>query len=146
MFWKKKKEPQYLIRDDIKRLTKYVLTISDGNQDIDFYEFETMYDMPAKRFAHFNDFLEDYHRGMSNEDLIFNLKEAIKEIESNEISGITNANIRLKWMRARSEISNDSDLIMKVLSCALFTRQENLLDYDYDLAEWKIKLFDRRGS
>jgi hypothetical protein len=146
MFKKKKDLSDHIILKDYpKKLVRYALTINDGAKDIDFYEFASSHDMPVKRYAKFLEYNEDYQRGISRVDLTKNLSELEKELTSNTIDGVTGALIRVKWLKSRQEISNDVDLIMDILSCALFTFDENLTDYDYEIGEWKKKLFEKEG-
>lgn len=145
---KKKPEP---IADPVNvqslgKLVKYAFSIEiSKDKKIDFYEFATLFDMPVKRYQAFNDFLEDYQRGVSNKELISLLDQCIEDLNGNTVESITNTHIRLKWLKSRAEISHDVDLIMRILSCVFFTVDEELTQYDYDIAEWKINLFEKHG-
>lgn len=134
------------IHPDLKRLTRHVLTLKDENdKDIKFYEFATLHDMPARRFTSLNDFIEDKNRGIDREELSFNVDESIKHIEVNSTRGVTDALILLRWMQQRLLIANDVDLILRLISCAVFTEDEDLIKYDWDIGTWKIELFEKHG-
>ena len=147
MGWFSKKEPQLTaIHPDLKKLVKHAFTIKDENdKPLRFYEFETLYDMPARRFTNLNDYIEDKNRGIDRIELAHNLEEIIKEVEENSIKGVTNALIIAKWLRQRMEIANDVDLILRLISCAFFTEDEDLTKYDWDIGTRKIELFEKNG-
>lgn len=142
-----KQEPKLTaIHPDLKRLTRHAITLKDENgKKVRFYEFATLHDMPARRFSNLNDYLEDKNRGIDRIELAHNLEEIIKEIEENSVKGVTNALIIAKWMRQRMEIANDVDLILRFISCAIFTEQEDLTKYDWDVGTWKIELIEKHG-
>jgi hypothetical protein len=128
-----------------KKLIKHVNTLKDNGKDVKFYEFETLYDMPAKRYSRLNEFIEDRSRGLDRSELKDNIEECMNSIESNTTKGITDAVIILRWMRQRMEIAYDLDLIMRLISCAIFTLDEDIFDYDYDIGTHKMKLFEENG-
>ena len=134
------------IHPDLKRLTRHVLTLKDENgKDVKFYEFATLHDMPARRFTSLNDFIEDKNRGIDRDELTFNIEESIKHIEANSTRGVTDALIVLRWMQQRMLIANDVDLILRLISCAVFTEDEDLTKYDWDIGTQKIELFEKHG-
>lgn len=146
MAWWNKEEPKLTaIHPDLKRLTRHVYTLKDGGKKIKLYEFATLHDMPARRFTFLNDFIEDKSRGINREELTFNVDETIKHIESNSTRGVTDALIVLRWLQQRMLIANDVDLILRLISCAVFTEDEDLTKYDWDIGTWKIDLFEKHG-
>ena len=144
-----KKKPEYIADpitvEQVGKLATYAFSIDNGNGPIKFYEFSTLFDMPVKRYQAFNYFLEDYQRGVSNEELLSLVDQCIEDLNGNTVESITNTHVRLKWLKSRAEISHDIDLIMRILSCVFFTVDEDLTQYDHDIAEWKIKLFEKHG-
>jgi hypothetical protein len=122
-----KKIPVNSIHPDLKSKIKPVAVLKDENgNDVQFYEFETLDDMPARRYSAFNDFLEDKSRGIEKDELFNNLDEAINCFDENSINGTTNALIILKWMKSRMLISYDLDIVTRLISCAIFTEDEDL--------------------
>lgn len=137
--------PKTLIQPQVKKLTKYVMTINDGSRDIHFYEFTDIRDTPIRRFETYNEMMQDFSRGISQKDLHHNLSGLIDELQSATIEGSTNALIRAKWLKSRCEIAMDIDLGLSLMSVAFFTVDENLLSYDEDIGHWKVKLFEKEG-
>lgn len=134
------------LHKDYKKLMTHAVTIKDGDKEIKFYEFANIEDMPNKRYAILNEFIEDKARGLSKQELAANLDECLKSMqEGGNISDITDAIILIKWMRQRLEIANDMDLIMRLVSCSLFLKDEDVLNYDWDIGTYKIDLFEKHG-
>lgn len=141
-----KKIPVNSLHPELKRKIKPAAVLKDDNgQTIQLYEFESLDDMPARRFSALNDFIEDKNRGIEREELYNNLEEAIEGFNQNTINGVTNALVILKWMKSRMLIANDVDIVLRLLSCALFTEEEDLTKYDWDVGTWKIKLIEENG-
>lgn len=144
--FKRKEKPLNSIHPDLKKLVVNIGSIKDKDGKIhDLYEFKTLHDMPARRYAAFNDFLEDKSRGIEKEELEANIKEVIDKIELNEVKGITDALIILRWMHTRMKIHNDLDLILRIISVAIFFKDEDLTTYDWDIGTRKIELFEEAG-
>ena len=103
MWFRKKRIRSKHIDQTTKKLTKYVMTLKDENgNDIDLYEFETIHDMPAARYMDFNDFIEDHTRGITKQDLIHNLKEAISDLETGDYWIVTGKQIHKGLYRCHS--------------------------------------------
>ena len=143
--FRKKPEKITAIHPDVKKLVSKVTTIEHEGRKIDFYGFNTLFDMSARRFTDMNNFLENKRRGIDNEELQKALAESIEGLEANDLKGVTNSLIIQKYLKARLEISEDIDLIMRVISCAFFTKDEDLSYYDWDIGTWKIELFEKTG-
>lgn len=145
LFKKKSYKPKTVIHSEIKKLVERCVTVNIEGKDVDFYEFKTLHDMPAKRFSRLNDMIEDAKRGFDHEELKILVNDLIESLESNSVSGVTNALIMLKWAQQRMLIQNDADLILRLISCAIFTKDEDLRDYDWDIGTWKIEQFEKSG-
>jgi len=142
----KKHDKIDVLHPSIKKMVRPVFTVKDSNgKTHKFYEFKTLHDMSARRFSHLNNFLENRNRGITNEDLKAATTEAIDNIQLDNIKGVTNALIILKYLKARIEIHEDVDIILRIMSCAFFTDKEDLTDYDWDIATWKIDLWEKHG-
>lgn len=147
MSWlfKVQKSPEEKIRKDIKKLSRHVLTIPHEGKDYKFYELATIHDMPSKRYKIMNQFIEDARLNIQKEELAFYLKQIEDNMNANTAEGNTNAAIITKWLKARTNISMDVDLVMRVISCCLLLEDENPLDYDWDINDFKIELFEKSG-
>lgn len=144
--FKRKPKTITALHPDLKKLTRHIGDIEDEDGTIyPLYEFETLHDMPARRYSAFNDFLEDKSRGMEKDELEHNIKDVIRKIESNDTKGITDALIILRWMHTRMKIHNDLDLMLRIISVAIFFKDEDLTTYDWDVGTKKIELFERSG-
>lgn len=144
--FKKSTNKQTAIHPDVKKLVSKVFKATDeSGKTHQFYEFNTLHDMSARRFSHLNNFIENRNRGISNENLKQAITEAIDGIQIESIKGITDALIILKYLRARIEIAEDVDIILRIMSCAFFTKDEDLTNYDWDIGTWKIDLWEREG-
>ena len=137
--------PREKIRKDIKKLSKHVLTIRHNNKDYKLYELATIYDMPAKRYQIMNDFIEDARLNIQKKELSHYLDELIGYLDENTAKGLTNATILAKWLKARTKISLDVDLVLRVISACLIFEDEDPLDYDWDINDFKIELFEKYG-
>ena len=137
--------PREKIRKDIKKLAKHVLTIYHNKKDYKLFELSEVYDMPNKRYQIMNDFIEDARLNIQKKELEHYLTELEGYLDENTAKGLTNATILTKWLKARTKISMDVDLVMRVLSACLIFEDEDPLDYDWDINDFKIELFEKYG-
>ena len=150
MFWKRKekekpKKQATILHPELKRLVQKVYTLKDGDKKIDLYEFKNIDDMPARRYSDLNDFMEDRNRGIDRTELKFNLEQIKENMDKNSMEGATNAYTIINWMLQRMEIAYDTDLILRLISAALFTKDENVLKYDHDVGTYKIELIEKNS-
>lgn len=134
------------LHPDYKRLIQYAFTSTNNEgKSIDFYQFESAADMPIARYQIYSDFLEDYNRRFSNEEL----KDAVAMAREQLISGEDDAAYKclsiLEYINERTSMAMDIDLFLQFCSVAFFTIDEDLLSYDYDIGDQKIKLWRREG-
>lgn len=145
----KKQQPEYeKIRKDIKKLSKHVLTIPYDGKEYKLYELSTIHDMPAKRYQVMMQFIEDARMNIEKEELAHymqELEDLLKKAAKDDPDSFANALILTKWMKARTKISLDIDLVMRVLSACFFLEDEDPLDYDWDINDFKIKMFEKSG-
>jgi len=134
------------IHPDYNGLTSYAFScVDEHGQNHDFYSFASAADMPTGRFTSFNEFLEDYNRRLDNAELV-ELFETMKDcMNQNSVEGVTNTMTLINYGLQRTQISMDVDLFMRFQSINFFTQEENLLNYDWDLANWKIEMWKRSG-
>lgn len=131
---------------DYKTLVEYAFSVpdDDGNP-IDFYNFRSAGDMPTSRFSKWNEFLEDYNRRIENDELVEIMKEMREQMDENTVSGNTNARLLMSYIEQRTQIAMDVDLFMRFMSVTYFTLKEDLVKYDWDIATWKIELWNKHG-
>ena len=145
----KKEDPEHeKIRKDIKKLSKHVLTIPYEGRDYKLYELSTIHDMPAKRYQVMMQFIEDARLNIEKEELAHYMQELEDELSKaakDDPNAFANALILTKWLKARTKISLDVDLVMRVLSACFFFEDEDPLDYDWDVNDLKIKMFNKSG-
>jgi hypothetical protein len=145
LFKQANKKPTRL-HPQLKRLTQHIMTLRDDqNKPIKLYEFKTLYDMPAARYSKFNEYMEDRQRGISRTELEENLKACIDEINEGKPTNNANAITILRWMLSRMKVAYDADIVMRLISVAVFTKEEDLTGYDWDYNTWKIELFEKQG-
>lgn len=137
--------PEKLIAKDLGKLKQHVITITHEGKDYKLYELVSIYDMPSKRYAALNDFIEDKRRGLDKEELNQYVDECVTSLEEWDNNGVADALILLKSIKARMRVAADVDLIMRLLSCSLFFDDEDLKDYDWDIGTFKIELFESYG-
>lgn len=147
MSWlfKRPKDQAEKIRKDIKRLSKHVITIPHEGQEYKFYELSNIHDMPAKRYQIMNQFIEDARLNIQKEELKHYLTELDEYQNSNTPEGMTKANVLTRWLKTRVNISLDVDMVMRVLSSCILMEGEDPLDYDWDVNDFKIQLFEKYG-
>ena len=150
MSWlfKRPKDQAEKIRKDIKRLSKPVFSIEHEGHDYQFYELSNIHDMPAKRYMIMNQFIENARRGLTREELEEYLNELTNYIDPKKNGGeidIVKANMLTNYMLTCTRIEMDIDLTMRVISCCLLMDGEDPLDYDNDINEFKIGLFEKYG-
>jgi len=127
-----------------KILHAFDIRKEDG-EIVSFYEFGSIHDMPSRRFGALNNFIEDNNRKMTHEELLHYSDEALREIDDNSPSSLANAVMILKMMKMRAEFIADIDIVLRLVSCVYFTKDEDLLNYDWDIGDWKIELFEKYG-
>lgn len=122
------------LHPDFKRLTEYAFEI-DGQE---FYHFKNYLDMPARRFQKMNEFIAEVEMRITRDDLAEYLsicKEAINKGKMTDLIGI------IQGIEYRLDQFIETDTYYRLFSCAFFTLDEDITDYDYDLNETKIALF-----
>lgn len=149
MSWlvKTAKSPKQKISDEVKRLSSLAFTIEHQGHEYKFYELSTLHDMPAKRFQRLTEFIDEAKMSVQKDELHHYLDELyqILNVKVGEELNITDAKVLVKWLKARTRISMDVDLVMKVLAAVFIMEGEDPLDYDYDINQFKIKLFEEYG-
>ena len=110
-----------------------------------FYCFTSSGDMPTARFESYSEFLEDYQRRVDNDELQEAMKYIIEGLDENSTKGVTQAYNVATYVQQRTKIAMDTDLFWRFLSCAYFTLDEDLISYDYSVAEQKIELWKKHG-
>ena len=133
------------IHPEYKKLITHAFDIKKDDEIISFYQFKEMGDVPSDRYGSMNNFIEDNGRKFTNEELLHYSSEAITNMESNTIEGTTNTLLILKMMKMRSELVMSVDIVMRLISCVFFTKDEDLRSYDWDIGDDKIKLFEDYG-
>lgn len=129
----------------LKRLVQKAFTIRDGKKKYTFYEFKSIHDMPSRRYETLNSFIEDNNRKVENSELDHYLEECLAQINKNTPENLANVITIIKMLRMRVEFSVNVDLVMRLISCAFFTKDEDLMRYDWDIGNWKIDLFEKHG-
>ena len=136
------------IRKDIKRLSKHVMTIPYEGKEYKLYELSTIHDMPAKRYQVMMQFIEDARMNIEKEELAHymqELEELLKKAAKDDPNSFADALVLTKWMKARTKISLDVDLVMRVLSACFLFEDEDPLDYDWDINDFKIRMMEKTG-
>ena len=142
-----KKPPKQVTRlhPELKKLIQLAFTLKDGDKKIKFYQFKDHDNMPASRYESLNIFLEDRDRGMSREEGLHWCEQTLEEINKNTLEGLSNAIVIQKYLKYCYELSLDVNLVMRLVTCAYFFEDEDLLTYDWDLADYKMELFKDHG-
>jgi len=135
----------YCTHPKLKRLIQKAFTIKDGKKKYTFYEFKEIHDMPSRRYSSLNDYIDDHNRRITQDEILHYSNQCLEEINQNNAESMANAVIILKYMKQRCEADIDVDIVLRLVSSAFFTKEENLLTYDHDIGNWKIDLFERHG-
>ena len=146
--FKQEDKGQEKIRRDIKRLSKHVMTLPYEGKEYKLYELSTIHDMPAKRYQVMMQFIEDARMNIEKEELshyMAELEDLLRKAAKDDPDSFANALVLTKWMKARTNISLDVDLVMRVLSACFLFEDEDPLDYDWDINDFKIKLMQKTG-
>lgn len=142
--FKKRPKKTSIIHRDYKKLIEYVTTVKDENgKDIDLYEFKNADDIPASRFSKLNEFVEDMQRGIDRTELQFYVEEAIESQNLGTAQGNAKVVNILQLMNVRMKIAYDMDLMLRLISCALFTIDEDIYTYDHDIGTNKIEWIEK---
>jgi len=141
----KTKKELFYNHPQVKRLIQKAFTIKHEGKKYDFYQFKEIHDMPSRRFTTMNDMIEDMARKMTNDELFHYSEEALNEINQNTPEALSNAITILKMLKMRAEYVVNLDIVLRLISCAFFLKDENILTYDWDLGNWKIDLFEKHG-
>ena len=142
-----KKPPKEVTRlhPDLKKLIQLAFTLKDGKKKIKFYEFKEIHDMPAKRYESLNEFMEDNGRGMTKDELLHWSDQTLIELNKNNLEGLSNVRYIQQMIKQQMQLAIDIDFMMRILSCVFFFGDENLLEYDWDIGDYKIELFKKHG-
>jgi len=135
----------FMSHPKLGRLIQKAFTIKDGKNKYTFYEFKEIHDMPSYRWTALNEAIDDHNRRVTNEDLKEYTQECLSQINKNTPENLANVVTILKALKMQSELVVDSNLVLRLVSVAFFTKDEDLLTYDYDYGNWKIELFEKHG-
>lgn len=134
-----------ILHPEYKDLMEHAFDVTDEGTKHSFYCFKSSGDMPTGRFEHYSEFLEDYQRRISNNELI-EAVEIVKEgLNSNTTKGFADAYKVIEYLEQRTQIAMDTDLFFRFLSCAYVYKDEDLLSYDHTIGNHKIELFRKHG-
>lgn len=126
------------LHPELKTLTQFAFEI-DG---VDYYEFSNIADMPKDRFRKANELLINCEWSISTEDL----KDYSQKIrQANDKANTKAVDKVLDALDYSISLFIDTDVYMRLFSCAFFTLDEDLTDYDYDIGEQKMRAFKKHG-
>lgn len=130
--------PNTAIHPDYKTLVQFAFEI-DG---LKYYEFKNLLDMPTERYRKLQTIVTECDWRMSTEEI----KEFIKlQKEAINQGKLTDAYEVVQIFEYCINLYMETDLMMKLFSCVFFTIEEDLTDYDFEIAEEKIKAFTKHG-
>ena len=122
------------LHPEVKSLTEFAFEI-DGKE---FYQFKTLFDMPAPRYQRIQEFIREAEMRITSKDLT----ELIELIKSAIDKGkITDAVIFLNAMENLTSQYIETDTFYRLFTCLFFDLDEDITDYDFDYNEYKIELF-----
>ena len=98
--------------------------------------------MPKDRFRKANELLINCEWSISTEDL----KDYSQKIrQANDKANTKAVDKVLDALDYSISLFIDTDVYMRLFSCAFFTLDEDLTDYDYDIGEQKMRAFKKHG-
>ena len=122
------------LHPEYKKKTEYAFSIDDQ----DFYHFADYLDMPMRRFQKMNEFIADVEMRITRNDLAEYIDICEEAINQGKITDLVNV---LQGLKYRLNQFIETDTYYRLFSCAFFTLDEDLREYDYAINEEKIELF-----
>lgn len=122
------------LHPDYKKATEYAFSI-DGQ---DFYHFKNYLDTPMRRFQKMNEFIAEVEMRITRNDLAEYLGIIEEAINKGKITDIVNV---IQGLKYRLDQFIETDTYYRLFSCAFFTLDEDITDYDYEVNDLKIELF-----
>ena len=127
-------EPITALHPKFKSLVEYGFTI-DGQ---DYYQMKSIVDMPALRYMKIEEFIRDAEMRISSKELTELMEDQIAFINKGEMTNV--AAIAMGIIHRLGQFM-DTDTFYRLFSCAFFTLDEQLNDYDYTIGDKKIEAF-----
>jgi len=103
-----------------------------------FYTFTNMLDMPVRRYQRMSEFIREAELRMTRDELYQYVDLMEKAINKGNVTVIVNMITTIKYCL---DIFIETETFYRLFSCALFTVDEDLTDYDDDWGTEKIAIF-----
>jgi len=132
-------EPVTALHPNYKALVEYGFTI-DGQ---DYYQMKSILDMPALRYMKIEEFIRDAEMRISSKELSELMDNQIEFINKGELNNV--AAIAMGIQHRLTQFM-DTDTFYRLFSCAFFTLEEQLNDYDYTIGDKKIEAFRKEPA
>jgi len=126
--------PHTALHPDFKTLTEFAFKI----KGVSYYGFKNAQDMPPRRFETMNQFIKEVDMRIDAKDILEDLELIKKAADKGLLSSIIGI---VNGLEYRVDQYIETDTFYRLFSCAYFTLEEDLSDYDYDVNDEKIKLF-----
>jgi len=126
--------PRTALHPDYKSAIEFCFRL-DGK---DFYTFTNMLDMPVRRYQRMSEFIREADLRMTRDDLYDYVDLMEKAINKGNVTVIVNMITTIKYSL---DIFIETETFYRLFSCALFTKDEDLTDYDDDWGTEKIAIF-----
>jgi len=118
----------------IKASTEFAFEI-DGKE---YHTFKNLLDMPAPRYQRIQEFIREAEMRITSTELI----DFIEMIEGALNKGkVTDAIIFLNAIKNLTSQYIETDTFYRLFTCLFFDLEEDIIDYDFDYNEEKLKLF-----
>jgi hypothetical protein len=118
----------------IKASTEFAFEI-DGKE---YHTFKNLLDMPAPRYQRISEFIREAEMRITSTELI----DFIEMIEGALNKGkVTDAIIFLNAIKNLTSQYIETDTFYRLFTCLFFDLEEDIIDYDFDYNEEKLKLF-----
>jgi len=127
-------KPKTALHPDYKTLVEFAFEI----EGVSHYSFKNAIDMPPKRFQRMNQFIREVELRMNSKDLLEDMNLIKEAANKGELTSVVEVAIGVIY---RAEQFIETDTFYRLFTCAYFTLEEDLTDYDYDYNESKIELF-----
>lgn len=125
------------LHPDFKKLVEFAFELEGQS----FYHFKNYLDMPVLRYSKLNEFIREAELRLTRDDLKQYLEDITKGINEGNLTTVAKF-IGLIEYRLDQFIELES--YYRLFSCAFFSLEENLEEYDYDYNEKKIELFKKQ--
>ena len=126
--------PRTALHPDYKSAVQFAFTAKGK----DFYTFNNMLDMPVRRYQRMSEFIREAELRMTRDEMFEYVDIMEKAINKGNFTAVVTMIDTIKYSL---NLIIETDTFYRLFSCAFFTLDEDLTDYDDDWGSEKVAIF-----